>query len=685
MKLVLAVAVALLLGGCGDSDSGTTAPKKLVPVEGTSVVFDVDADLSSSASFYDLPYPSDLRLTEAGTPDVSAMPQAADSVAATLTAAAEARPGFPATPAAYFRFDGALPELDAETAIAADAASPVLLVDVDPDSPDRGKLYPTAAHVHAKDGFNPENLLAVGAYPGIVLPTDRTYAIVVMRTLKDAAGEPLGVPLSMVELEAGRTPAGSHGADLAKLYLPLWETLETLQLDREEVAAATVFTVGDVVAETLSLSDKVLAAYDAKIEGLALDPDDGATQPRFCELHGSMTVPQFQQGTPPFDTEGLMVLGSDGTPERLRDEVSPVAITIPKGPMPAGGYPLAVYIHGSGGLSTQLVDRGKITVTGGPPTKGEGPAFVLEPHGYAMAGSAMPLNPERLPGASDFAYINLMNLGPFASTFRQGVFEQRLFIRALSTLQIDPAILAGCTGPTLPSGETSYHFNTDRLLLMGQSMGGQYTNLVAPVEPLVKAVIPTGAGGMWSEFMVESPLFNGVKYLAANLLEVDPENLTYLHPALHLLFTAWEPGDADVAVSRIGLRPLPGHPVRPIYEPAGKGDEFWTTSIYNAMAMAYGTEQAGDVVWADMQDALALVGRDGIQSYPAKNNVTSADGTPFTAIVVQYEGDGIEDPHYIFQQRDEVKYQYGCFAETFLKTGVAVVPAPAALGTPCPQ
>jgi hypothetical protein len=35
-------------------------------------------------------------------------------------------------------------------------------------------------------------------------------------------------------------------------------------------------------------------------------------------------------------------------------------------------------------------------------------------------------------------------------------------------------------------------------------------------------------------------------------------------------------------------------------------------------------------------------------------------------------------------QLDAVKYQYGCFFETFRDRGVATIPAPAPLGTPCP-
>ncbi|HEY6458561.1 MAG TPA: hypothetical protein VIY73_00375, partial [Polyangiaceae bacterium] len=66
------------------------------------------------------------------------------------------------------------------------------------------------------------------------------------------------------------------------------------------------------------------------------------------------------------------------------------------------------------------------------------------------------------------------------------------------------------------------------------------------------------------------------------------------------------------------------------------------------------------------------------------NDVTSDDGTPRTGVVVQYQGDGVYDPHAIYSQLDSVKYQYGCFFQTFLQTGKATVPAPADYSVPCP-
>lgn len=98
-----------------------------------------------------------------------------------------------------------------------------------------------------------------------------------------------------------------------------------------------MFTTGDVVAELADLSDALLAKYSVTIDGLAIDPDGGADHPRFCELHGSVTYPQFQVGTPPFDEGGLFEIGADGLPVKQRDEVAPIVIAIPKVPMPAGG------------------------------------------------------------------------------------------------------------------------------------------------------------------------------------------------------------------------------------------------------------------------------------------------------------------------------------------------------------
>ena len=132
------------------------------------------------------------------------------------------------------------------------------------------------------------------------------------------------------------------------------------------------------------------------------------------------------------------------------------------------------------------------------------------------------------------------------------------------------------------------------------------------------------------------------------------------------------------SMARLARRPLPGFPVRHIYEPVGLGDVYFPTIIFDAAALAYGNRQAGSALWPQLQDALALDGLDGLDSYPVSGNLGGQ-----TRVVVQFESDGIADAHYIYRQLDEVKHQYGCFLASYVATGTPSVPAPAALTAPC--
>ena len=673
-----------------------------------TVAFDVGAALGDPDHVFDFPYPSDLRLSPAGTPDMSGFPNRSKlAIITDLIPEAAERKGYPVMPVGYFRFSDDVSAHDAETVIAASPASPVLLLDVDPKSDERGRLVPAVAHTFPPDDYTGEHLLGVAMRPGFVLRARRTYAFVVLRALNDAAGKPLGVPAALATLAAGKIPDGARGAELAKLYAPLWETLKLKGVDPASVAAATVFTTGDVVQDLFDLSSKVLASRKVAIENLHVDPDDGAKHPRFCEIVGTVTYPQFQQGTPPYDAQGTFAYGADGLPIEQRKEVAPITLTLPKGTMPDKGYPLVTYFHGSGGLSSAIVDRGTwrpesdkakcplvpaqldpLDVwkgTKGCNTKGEGPAHVVAPFGIAMAASALPVNPERLATTDELAYLNLSNLAALRDVFRQGVIEQRLFIEALRTLVIPPDVVASCQGLALPPGAAGYKFAEDPLLAQGQSMGGMYTNLVGAVEPRIKAVVPTGAGMTYSYFVTKSLLFGGLNGKIAVLLASPKAKLTFLHPPLHVLETAAETIDPIVFAARLARDPLPMHPARAIYAPAGKDDSYFPPVIYDAFALAYGHGEAGAVVWPTMQDALALDGRDGLLPYPVKNDRTSLAGATYTGAIVQYEGDGVYDPHAVYSQLDAVKYQYSCFYASFLATGTATIAAPQPLGTPCPM
>lgn len=651
---------------------------------GTALVFDTDADLSDQRTFFDTPFPNDLRISDDGTPNMSGYPNPRQiTLVDQLLSVASDRRGFPVAPVAYFQFTDPLSPLSAKQPISAEVGSPILLIDVDPDSPDRGALVPTVALTLARDDWATPPVLGVAPLPGLILRGDTTYAVVVTRSVLDADGERLSSSSVLRKLARGESPGGALGPRAVEVYAPLWPVLAELGIDSSDVAAATVFSTGDVVADLEQLSDGLVARDPVTIENLQIDPDDGATHARFCELLATVDYPQYQVGEPPFDDDGLFEIGADGLPIEQRKETANVVITVPNQPMPADGFPVMLYFHGSGGVPSQLVDRGTIESGAPGPTPGQGPGFVVAEHGIAGVATALPVNPERLPGASAYEYLNFENLAAFRDTFRQGVVEQRQLVDALVDLRIDPATVAACSGLSLPAGETAYFFDVDAgLVASGQSMGGMYTNLVSAVEPRVRAAVPTGAGGFWSLMILETELIPGVLELLGAIFGSHPDDLSQLHPGLHLLAFSWETAEPFVSMPRLAQRPLPGHPVRPIYQPVGENDSFFPTPVYDAAAVAYGHRQAGDMIWPQMQDLLRFVGLDGIAEYPIENNLTSAGGEAYTGAAVQYEADSVLlDGHYIFAQRDEVKHQYGCFFATFLATGTATIPAPTA---PCP-
>lgn len=666
-RFVLPLLSSLTLLGCGDDTADDGPP----PETGVTFVFELGADLADPAQFYDLPYPSDLRLDASGHPDLAGFPNpAAVITVADLVRAAQEVKGFPVLPVAFLRFDGPLsPRLPADV-IAAEPSSPILLIDIDAASPERGRLFPIVAETLGADPYTSENVLAVAARPGFVLRASTQYAVVVRTTANDADDAPLAHSPILDRIQSGAAPADEEQAAFA-LYAGLYPALDVAGVDASTVAAATVFTTGAVVEDMAALGDAVKAKYDVTIDGLAIDPAE--IYPELCLLRGTVTLPQFQEGTAPFDTQGFFAFDADGLPVEQTTVDAPVAVVIPRQPMPAAGYPLVLNVHGSGGFSIAMV---RPVGDAGVPDTPIGPAFPYATKGIGMAGIAMPLNPERLPGAEETAYLNVNNLPAIRDTFRQGILDARLFLDAMSTLQIPEADLATCTGATLPVGQTSFKFDPAHVMITGQSMGGMYTNLIGATDPTILAAVPTGAGGHWTHFLLETPLREGQIPTFLTLLLGTQVKISFLHPVLAVGAAAVEPADPMIYMPRLARRPLPGHPVRPVYEPTSIGDSYFPTTTYDAVALAYGHQQTGDVVWPEMQETLALDGKDGIVGTPVTNNLTSEGGDAYTGVVVQYEADGPYDPHAIYSHRDDVKRQYSCFFDSFVKTGAATVVPP---------
>ena len=670
------VATTALLTGCSAETSASDAPAK--PLETLPGAAVIDAPPSAQHTLFDRPWPNQ----HAKGPYGFKNPKKLGLVASLIGSLAE-NTGFPTVQAAFFRFDAALPELSGA------------VIPATPDAPilwfiQRGDTLvqvPVTAKLLQPDPYVPENSLAITPAPGHGVIAHAANIVLIRRSLGDANGKQLGAPLPhrqrLCEM-LGKPICPQASA----ITVPTTESkiavaaLKAAKLSIGDIAAFTAWTTGDAPRALHELGNKVLAAHSVTIEGLHLDPDDGADHTRFCELHGHAWMPQFQAGEPPFNTKGLFELGSDGLPKVQRQEKVPVAIVIPKQPMPAGGWPLVMYQHGSGGLSTQLVDRGPIVVKGGPNLKGRGPAHELARDGIAVFGSAQPVNKERLPGASSTAYINLANLTAYRDTVRQGNLEQRLLLDALAMLLIPPKALAGCAGPSLPSGETSHRFATDNIGAMGQSQGGFYNFMLAATEPRVKVTVPTGAGGFWSHYILITERLN-VAPLAGALLGTSAK-VDRFHPAMVLLQTAWAPVESMAYAARVHRDPIVAGQPTHLFEPVAEGDSFYPTELFDALAVAGRTPQVGKSVWPGTQQALKTVGLDGALPHPVKGNIDKGSAGKVTAALQQYEGDGISDPHHVFMQLPGLRYQWRCFLASGLKNAVPTLPTAATPDADCP-
>ena len=674
----------LLLVGCGDG-GGSNETLDSMPIAGTAVRFDLDADLSRPESFYDVPYPSDLRLNHEGRAAHDGFPNRGGVLTSVLELADERR-FWPTTPFAFFRFDAPLAVRQADDWIDAEPTAPVLLIGIREGTEDYARLFPTVASTQPRDLYTGENLLAVAAPPGLVLSPDSTYAFVLLRSLLDGDGNRLGVPETLAQLRAGHVPAGASGVRAAETYAPLWPALRKAGVEISDVAAATIFTTTDVVADLERLSTAVRTRHAVAIDNLHVDTDDGADHERFCEIHGDARIPMFQSGIPNYNTDGHFRYDEDGQPIVQREEVVPLTITLPRAPMPAGGFPVVFYFHGTSGAFDQVVDRGAVSEPGGDPQKGEGPAHVLAAQGLATFAAALPLNPDRYSGPlgiSQRPYLNINNLGAYPDTFRQMTIEQQLFMDALSSLRIAPEVVESCELESPPAG--AFRLRADRILAMGQSLGGQVVNMVGAVDPRVAAVVPTGSGGYWSFTVLRAELSDGIPSAPAIALLLGvPSVQDHLHPALQLVQSVLEPAEPLVYAMRLARHPLPGHAARSIYQPIGIDDPGFPNPIYAAMALASGTQQAGDNIHPSLQRALTLGDLGGILPYDVSPNRTAPAGGRYTAVAVQYAGDGLISSHHIFAQLDEVKYQYGCFLRSTANGEPGIVPAPASLGTPCP-
>jgi hypothetical protein len=565
-----------LLAACG-GDAAEEA------ITGTRARFDAKA-LTVSGDFFALPFPNDLRRDGVGlslfgfpNPKKSAL---LDSYTAALH---DSVVGFGTASALFVSFDGPLdPSTLPSSADTLTPASPVQLIDLDQFGATMGERIPLELrYTDAASLFLPPHTLAMRPVPGFPLRAAHRYALVLTDGLKDTAGAKI-VADALTRRVLGRWPAKDGSEVPAAVTAPFLLWAHGVGFPTDPLVLVSAFTVQDSVGLMTALRDATLATAAPSPAGLAFNPDSSG-KPHLHLFTGTTPIPNFQKGTPPYlTTGGGIVVNAQGAPQVQRTEQVRFALTVPRGPAPAGGFPVVLYAHGTGGSYLSCW--------------GEGLADDLAARGIATLTVDQVLHGPRNPGCNESdaayescvstAYFNFTNPYSGRDNGRQGGVDLFQTTRLVGQLAISAALHPESIPVTL---------NPAKIAFLGHSQGGLTGAPFVAAETGLTGAAFSGTGGVLAITVLERTDPLNFKDLAETLLGIKgAEQLDPFHPALALMQTFAEPADPINYGRALQHEPLASGP-RDLLLTEGMLDIYTVPHTSEALAAAAFLDLAGPV------------------------------------------------------------------------------------------
>ena len=466
------------------------------------LIFNVDVDFHDAAHFWDAPWPADARRTATGTPDVQGMPNPYNVSFVELSKVSVQNDvdangaGFSPLPVISFHFDRVPPPMKVIPLTTTSSTSGLQLVDLTPGRV--GERVAVDHHITPRsDVARPAGLLQMAPLTGLSLQPG-TWAAIVQRDVDSDGAHDLNASPVMNALLSGTHP----NAAWQETFDPLRSNLSAIGVRADSIAAATVFTVADPTARLTRFMDEARRGPAPKLVSMVRGREVVNTEAAaLVELQGVVQQPQHQSGEPPHFTEtGAFVVDVDGRLQTTRLEDAPFILTIPKGKMPATGFPIYLYVHGTGGHATQAIDRGARARPGAPPTPGSGLASWLAPHGVATACVAGPYSPDRIAerALDGYGAYVFMNPPAMRDNFGQMLIEHARFVRLLEEVRIDASLVPEVDASAAADGKI--RFDLKRSLVGGHSLGSYLSGMIAGTLDDFDGAVLSGAGGTWVEF-----------------------------------------------------------------------------------------------------------------------------------------------------------------------------------------
>ena len=577
---------------CPDESTLAFGARSALPGTGTT----------ENADFYATPFPSDLRRPD-GKLDLTQYPVPGpglvgfDSLDAALRSLEAQAGGFSRDAVISVRFTRAVApaSLDGHVrliALPSGTEVPFETTYLD----DRGKF----ACAHRLE-VRPKGMLSGGA----------TYALLLTSGILSTDGVH-AEPLDTLPELLGNTGAAA--------FAPLRTWLAHGTVATSDVIGATVFTTDDTDRLSTELH-AAAAAHPAAPEGDAVKCAAGVKSPcaletfpdRDCpetplatadEYHLRLKLPMVQTGDRPYrETGGALNRDAQGVHAEMTQSVC-ASVLVPKGTPPAGGWPLLVFAHGTGGhfrshvpLLADLTDRFVILGYDGPM------------HGPRQ-GSGAPQDPATL-------FFNLRNPAATLGNMAQAVAD--LFA-------LDPFTAGGTLRLT---ADVAVTIDPTRRVLWGDSQGGKAA-AVAAGHGTWRGLVLTATGGDAIEGMLSqtSPTDASV---GLRMLLQEGELDTH-HPELGMLAWAFEALDP-----RLHAGAFAGQAPPHLLNLYGLNDSFQPASTQRRFAATVGGTLLKPDPVPEWFDDLAELGMASAPT-PLQGNV--ADGK---ATVVTFEANNAAD------------------------------------------
>jgi hypothetical protein len=580
-------ACTLPLAAC--SESPTTPGTSNV-----SSLYVVPSSLSelSGEKFFDHPWPSDLRL-ENGSPRLEGLynPRQITIIGVYLEAMKGVLDGFSPAAAGALRFTGpidvsSLPQTPVD---ALSSQSSVQLIDIDPASPEHGSRKLVSLAWRPNEGvYILPNTLQFMPTIGFPLRVHTRYALVVTTDVQAASGGGISASADLAAVLGtssadGRTrPARNALADAVK-------EIGVAGITADHIAHLAVFTTADPTKELFAVRDEVHASVPApKADPAAWTV--GYKNSNFTEYRGSYgPSPNFQAGKLPFAQygDGGQFQIENGKPRVVDTFDLRFSLMVPsttKCPMPAEGYPIVLYAHGTGGdyLSYTTDGSGISLAKKCLATMGVDQIF----HGTRPGAP-----PDGTESTIELLFFNFENPVAARTNPRQSAIDEvqraRLFTETKLEIPTSVAI-----------GGKKIRFDPTKVMYFGHSQGGLNGPLYMASDDSSRGGVLSGSGALISVNLLQKTepqpsVAALVKTVFLGLKSDEEEEADAFHPIISLAQNMIDVSDPIHYARHLTVEPRPGAAARSIYmtegiNPDGTGDSYAPPHGIEAHALAIG-------------------------------------------------------------------------------------------------